>query len=88
MWRAEGEDDFKRIECIDTLRLLFGAGIRSDLINLVAGSNEVTSDGRSDEDIGGIESSSWYEDGYGDVPHQALAISDAYSTRTASSIVS
>jgi hypothetical protein len=86
MRRAEGEDDFSRIECIDTLRLLFGAGIPSDLINLVARSNEVTSDGRSDEDIG--ESSSSYEDGYGDVPHRALAISDAYSTRTASSIVS
>ena len=88
MRRTEGEDDFSRIECIDTLRLLFGAGFQSDLINLVAGSNEVTSDGRSDEDFGGIEGSSSYEDGYGDVPHQAPAISDAYSTRTASSIVS
>jgi len=85
MRRAEGEGDFNRIECIDTLRTLFGAGIQSDPINLVAGSSEVMSNGRSDEDI---ENSSWYEDGSGDVPHQALATSDAYSTRTASSIMS
>lgn len=84
----EGEDDFNRIQRIDTLRTLLGAGIQSDPINLVAGSSEMMSNGRSDEDTGEIESSSWYEDGSGDVPHQALAISDAYSTRTASSIVS
>lgn len=87
MRRAEGEDDFNKIERIDTLRTPFGAGIRSDLINLEAGSSDVMSNSRSDEYIG-IENSGWYEDGSGDVPHQALANSDAYSTRTASSIVS
>jgi hypothetical protein len=84
----EGEDDFNRIERIDTLRTLLGARVPPDPINLVAGSSEVTSNGRSDEDIGEIGGSNWYEDGSGDVPHRALAISDAYSTRTASSIVS
>ena len=65
-----------------------GEGIRSDLINLVAESSEVMSNGCSDEGSGGVGSSSWYEDGYGDVPHRALGISDAYSTPAASSIVS
>ncbi|OCL09901.1 hypothetical protein AOQ84DRAFT_362866 [Glonium stellatum] len=81
--KSEREDYFNGAKCVDSLGTLVEVGARSDSASLGMESSEVASDCRSDEG-----NNNWYEDGYGDVPHRALAISDAYSTRTLSSVMS